>query len=249
MATHVGIVGCSPPGAALCFEILSTGACSLAHTSDCRYEVSMHSHLLSDYMRTIDKGDWVGVAELMLSSARKLARVGAQFLIVPCNTIHQAFDLVVAQSPLPWLHIAEEVAREAQRRGYARVALLGTKLMMEGPIYPSYFDRVGIELLIPESAERLQLNRLIFGEMVHGTFHEDTRRYVQNVLLKMKARGCDAAGLCCTELPLLLRETESPLPLLDSTTILAQSALKVLAGENSLPVGSGDVMEIVDKGA
>jgi aspartate racemase len=101
MATHVGIVGCSPPGAALCFETLSNGASSLTNTSKQKLQVSLHSHALSDYMRAIDAGNWLGVAELMLSSASKLATMGAEFGIAPCNTIHQAFDLVVAGSPVP----------------------------------------------------------------------------------------------------------------------------------------------------
>jgi aspartate/glutamate racemase len=140
--SHVGIVGCSPPGAALCFEIIS----SRAGMSRRPFEVSMHSHAFSNYMNSIGAQDWDGVAQLMLSSARKLERVGAEFLIAPCNTIHQAFDRVAGESPLPWLHIADEVALEAQRIGYKRVALLGTKFMMEGPVYPSYFSRCGIEL-------------------------------------------------------------------------------------------------------
>jgi aspartate racemase len=147
VATHAGIVGCSPPGAGLCFEILSNGASSLANTSKQRLEVSLHSHPLSDYMRAIYAGNWRGVAELMLSSATKLASIGADFVIAPCNTIHQAFDLVVAESLLPWLHIADEVAPDAQRNGYLRVGLLETKFMMEGLVYQSFFDRLGIELV------------------------------------------------------------------------------------------------------
>lgn len=235
MATHIGIVGCSPPGAALCFEILSTEASSLANTSQQRFEVSMHSHILSDYMHAIGAGKWRGVAELMLSSARKLATIGAEFLIAPCNTIHQAFDLVVAESPLPWLHIAEQVAWDAHRNGYTRVGLLGTRFMMEGPLYKTYFNRIGIDLLVPEIHERALLNEAIFSEMVHGTFTEDARRLVLNLISAMKARGCDATGLCCTELPLLLKGIDSPLPVLDSTEILARAALEVLSGERSLP--------------
>ena len=158
MATHVGIVGCSPPGAALCFETLSNGASSLANTSKRKLQVSLHSHALSDYMRAIDAGNWLGVAELMLSSASKLATMGAEFVIAPCNTIHQAFDLVVAESPVPWLHIAEEVARLAQQNGYTRLALLGTRFMMEGHICPSCFDRLGIDSMVPDARNREFLN-------------------------------------------------------------------------------------------
>jgi len=231
MPTHVGIVACSPPGAALCFEILSTGASALTRSAGGRIEVSMHSHRLSEYMLPIDAGDWDGVAQLMLSSAGKLASIGAQFLVAPCNTIHNAFDRVAAESPLPWLHIAAEVASEAQTRGYKRVGLLGTMFMMEGSVYPSQLQRYGIDSHIPEAAERKRLNRFIFEEMVHGEFSVEARKQALDLVRAMHKRGCDAVGLCCTELPLLLRGAESPLPLLDSTTILAEAALKVLEGK------------------
>jgi aspartate racemase len=234
MPTHVGIVACSPPGAALCFELLSTGASALTSPAAGHIEVSMHSHPFSQYMLSIDAGDWDGVAQLMLFSAGKLASIGAQFLVAPCNTIHRAFDRVAAESPLPWLHIAAEVASEAQTRGYKRVGLLGTMFVMEGSVYPSQLQRCGIDSHIPEAVERQRLNRFIFEEMVHGEFSVEAREQALNLVRAMHTRGCDAVGLCCTELPLLLRGAESPLPLLDSTTILAQAALKVLEGKKPL---------------
>lgn len=198
------------------------------------FEVSMHSHMLSDYMRAIDAGDWAGVAQLMLTSARKLASLGAELLIAPCNTIHQAFDLVEGDSPLPWLNIAEEVARKAQSAGFPRVAVLGTRFTMEGDIYQSWLHRYGIEVRIPKASERQWLNQAIFDEMVQGRCTSATQRRVLDLLSEMKAGGCDAAGLCCTELPLLLKKTEPPLPLLDSTEILARAALDVLSGKRAL---------------
>lgn len=183
------------------------------------FEVSMHSHAFSNYMNSIGAQEWDGVAQLMLSSARKLERMGAEFLIAPCNTIHHVFDRVAAESPLPWLHIADEVALEAQRIGYKRVALLGTKFMMDGPVYPSYFSRYGIELCVPELPARQRLDRLIFDEMVHGTFRDEARQQVLAVLRAMGDGGCEAAGLCCTELPILLKGCALPVPVLDSTLI------------------------------
>ena len=103
----------------------------------------MHTHPLAEYMDCIYMADWPGVAELMLSSADKLAKAGADFLICPDNTIHQAFDLVAPRSPLPWLHIAEEVANEAVRLGAKRVGVLGTRYLMEGPVYPPKLKAAG----------------------------------------------------------------------------------------------------------
>lgn len=215
---HIGIVGCSPPGAALCYELVSSGAGEA--------EVSAHSHPFETYLGHMRANQWEAVAELMLDSAEKLDTVGAEFLIAPCNTIHQAMDLVIPRSPLPWLHIAAEVANEARRRGYRRIALLGTRWMMESPVYPEHLGQVGLDCEIPDDRERAELDHYILTEMVAGKFTNEARTQVESVIARMKRNGCDAAGLCCTELPLLLEGVEPGLPLLDSTRILANAALE-----------------------
>ena len=221
---HIGIVGCSPPGAALCYQTI----CTQGSTSDAALspEVSLHSHPFSEYMRRIDSGNWEGVAQLMLSSAQNLAQLGADFCVAPCNTIHLGFEYVRSHSPLPWLHIAEEVASEAQRLGCRRVALLGTKLLMESPVYANEFARIGIESQIPHEDEREDINRFIFAEMVRGEYTPQARTYVMQVIERLRVEGCDAVGLCCTELPILIGRTDTPILLLDSTRILALAALK-----------------------
>src|SRR5262245_27195900 len=230
MAQHIGIVGCSAPGAALCYETICMEGAAWAEENQAPPEVSMHTHPFSEYMRRIKAGDWQAVAELMLSSTEKLASIGAEFIVAPCNTIHYAFESVAAHSPLPWLHIAEEVAVEANRSGYRRGALLGAKLMMEAPIFEVKFAAAGIERLIPEATGREHFNRLIFEEMVFGNFTPEARRYCLGVVERLRNQGCDAVGLCCTELPLLLRGEDVPLPLLDSTRILARAALRRAVG-------------------
>jgi len=219
MPRHIGIVACSPPGAALCYQLLSTAVADPP-------EISIHAHPFETYMHHIHAGDWDGVGALMLDSAHRLAGIGADCLIAPCNTIHHAMDFVEPRSPRPWLHIAAEVAHEAQRRGFRRIALLGTKLIMESRVYPDRFEQAGIEYEIPDPSEREQIDRFIFDEMVGGKFTGDARAYLEAVIARMQQRGCDAAGLCCTELPLLFQGIETALPLLDSTRILATAALE-----------------------
>jgi len=189
-------------------------------------EITMHTYPLSEYMRHIEVDRWDGVAELMLSSAEKLARVGADFIICPDNTIHQAFDRVVDKSSLPWLHIAEEVASEAAGRNYRRLGILGTRYLMEGPVYPTKLAAKKINHSIPDTNERRRINEIIFDELVKGRFTEESRRYFNEVIDRLKDQGCDAAVLACTEIPLLLTEDDSSLPTLDSTRILARAALK-----------------------
>jgi aspartate racemase len=189
-------------------------------------EVSVHTYPLAEYMHFITGGDWAGAAELMMSSAEKLACAGADFLICPDNTIHQALDLVARRSPRPWLHIAQEVAAEAQRRGYHRVGVLGTKYLMEGPVYPERLQAAGLLHGIPGPAERARINQVIFDELVYGRFLPQSLAYFTEVIRRLKDEGCDAVALACTEIPLLVPAEVSPLPVLDSTRLLARAALR-----------------------
>jgi aspartate racemase len=221
---HIGIVACSAEGAALCYRMICAEAPALMGEY-LHPEVSMHTHPLGQYMVHIRAGKWNGVAELMLSSARRLAGAGAEFAICPDNTIHQAFDLVVPDSPIPWLHIAEEVAREAKRKGYERLAITGTKYLMTGPVYPEVLGRYDIDCEIPAEEDREKINRIIFTELVYGRVLEESRRYFNVVIGDLERRGCDAVVLGCTEIPLLVDPRDCPLPTLDSTRLLARAAL------------------------
>jgi aspartate racemase len=196
-------------------------------------EVTMHTHSLAEYMKYIDRDDWDGVGDLMLSSANKLAKAGAEFLICPDNTIHKAFTYVSARSPLPWLHIAEVVAGQALDRGFERIGLTGTRYLVESEVYPEALSARGLEFVRPTEDERLRINRIIFEELVHGEFKPEAVKYFQKVINGLKAQGCDAVVLGCTEIPLLTNDENSPLPTLDSTRLLARAALKHAMGKTA----------------
>jgi len=225
MTKHIGIVACSAEGAALCYRTLCKEAPALMG-EHMHPEVSMHTHALGEYMVHIRSGSWPEVAKLMLSSAKKLATIGAQFAICPDNTIHQAFDLVALDSPIPWLHIAAAVGDEAKLQGFNALAITGTKYLMTGPVYPAVLRRYGIDCLIPDEPEREQIDKIIFRELVNGVFTESSRLYFNTVIQKMKDKGCDGVVLGCTEIPLLVDPNDCPLPALDSTRLLARAALK-----------------------
>ncbi len=222
---HIGIVACSTEGAALCYRTVSLEGAKKLGRHD-HPEVSLHSFSLAQYMKSIDSGDWAGVAELMLASAEKLAKAGADFLICPDNTIHQAFDLVEHRSPRPWLHIACEVATEAKRCGYKRLAVLGTRYLMEGPVYPETLKAAGVEYRMPSAVERERINQIIFDELVNGYILPRSLSYYVEVIRALKDEGCDAVVLGCTEIPLLVTPESSPLPTLDSTRLLARAAVQ-----------------------
>ena len=228
-AKHIGIVGVSAEGAALCYRTICTEAARVMGEHN-HPEVTMHTHPLADYMRHIRRHDWRGVADLMLSSARKAAQVGAAFAISPDNTVHQAFALVEPESPIPWLHIGRVVAREAEGRRFRRLGILGTRYLMEGPVYPEALQPAGIATLTPEPPERGRIDAIIMDELVNGRFLEASRAYVHDVIAALGRRGCDAVVLGCTEIPLLVRDGEAPLPALDSTRLLARAALREAIG-------------------
>jgi len=225
MTQHIGIVACSAEGAALCYRTICVeGADYMGRHA--HPEVTMHTHPLSEYMYYIEKDDWKGVAGLMASSANKVAQVGADFAVCPDNTIHQAFELAVEKSPIPWLHIAKEVAKEANCRDYNHLGILGTRFLMEGPVYPDKLTATDINYKIPEKEDRERINDIIFNELVYGKFYAESRNYFSDVIGKLKEKGCDAVVLGCTEIPLLVTPESSPLPVLDSTRLLARAALK-----------------------
>ncbi|MDT8991754.1 amino acid racemase [Curvibacter sp. APW13] len=222
---HIGIVACSAEGAALCYRtICAEGAALLgphAHP-----EVSLHSLSLADYVACLEANDLDGVANLMLTSARKLAAAGADFLICPDNTIHSAFSRVAASSPLPWLHIADVVASEAVARGYCKLGITGTRWLVSSEVYPEKLRARGLEYVRPTDTERDDMGRLIMDELVNGVFRPQTVARFQQVIHGMKQRGCDAVVLGCTEIPLIIDDKNSPLPTLDSTRLLARAALR-----------------------
>ena len=225
MAQHIGIVACSAEGAALCYRTICLEGAALMGTHN-HPEVSMHTHPLAKYMNCIYANDWPGVAGLMLSSAEHLAKIGADFLICPDNTIHQVFELAANRSPRPWLHIAEEVAKEAQHCGYKRIGVLGTRYLMEGPVYPEKLKAAGLDYRIPGAVEREKINQIIFDELVNGKFLPQSLAYLTTVIRTLGEEGCDAVVLGCTEIPLLVTPESSPLPTLDSTRLLAKAALR-----------------------
>jgi aspartate racemase len=232
MAQHIGIVAGSAEGAALCYRTIcleATGAMG-EHNHP---EVTMHGLPMALHMPHVREGRWERVADLLLQSARKVAASGADFLICPDNTFHEAFPHLLARSPLPWLHIAEVVAEDAARRGFRRLGVLGTKYLMEGPVYAEAVGKFGVEREIPDAEDRERINHVIFKELVNGLFTEESRLYFNEVMERLRARGCDAAVLGCTEIPLLVRPDDAPLPTLDSTRLLARAALRRAAGADN----------------
>jgi aspartate racemase len=238
MMKHIGIVSVNYEGTALCYQsICKQGASVLG---DYRHpQITIHSYPLADYMRFLSRLDWEGVAGLLLESAAKVARAGADFAICPANTTHEAFKVMGARSPIPWLHIVEVVANEAARRGITRLGILGTRFLMEGTVYRDVLLNHGISAVIPETDHRERLNTLIFEELVKGILKTSTREYFRSVAEALTRAGCDGVVMGCTEIPLILRSEDVEVPLLDSTRLLAKAALEEALREPARPSDRG----------
>ncbi len=224
MPLHIGIVAVSGEGAALCFRTICNEGAALMGPHN-HPEVSLHTFPFKLHVEAIAKIDWQAVADLMLDSAKKLASIGADFAICPDNTAHQAISLVRPHSPIPWLHIAEEVAGEAKRLGYRRVGITGTRSLTSSELYSDALAALGIEAVRPSADQQQQIDTIIFEELVYGRFLSKSRTYLMEVAASLQSNGCDAVILGCTELPILAEGMEPPLPTLDSTRILARAAL------------------------
>lgn len=225
MSQHIGIVACSAEGAALCYRTICAEGPALlgphAHP-----ELTLHAQSLAEYARCFERDDWIGVGELMLASARKLADAGTDFLICPANTPHQALPQIERRSPLPWLHIADAVAAEAAQRGFSRLGVTGTRWLVDSLVYPEKLAERGLECIRPGVADRDECNRIIMDELVNGVFRPESIAFVQAVIARLEQAGCDAVILGCTEFPLIIDDSNSALPTLDSTRLLARAALR-----------------------
>jgi aspartate racemase len=226
---HIGIAACSAEGAALCYRTICSEA--PAHMGEHMHpEITMHTYPLGEYMTHVRAGNWEKVGDMMLSSAEKLAANGADFAICPDNTIHQGLPYIRDKSPIPWVHIAEAVGQEAKSRGFKKLGITGTKYLMTGPVYPEALKRLGISYHIPDEQDREKIDEVIFSQLVNGVFKEESRLYFNDVIQVLKDRGCDAVVLGCTEIPLLVKPDDCPLPCLDSTRLLARAAIKEAIG-------------------
>src|SRR5271157_1848200 len=146
MRSHIGIVACSAEGASLCYRTICVEGAQLLGPHD-HPEVTMHTHSLATYMKCIERGDWPGVGELMFSSVEKLAQCGADFIICPDNTIHQALSTIEPRLKLPWLHIADAVASHAVECGYRRIGITGTRWLVESEVYPEKLEARGLAFM------------------------------------------------------------------------------------------------------
>lgn len=225
MPRHIGIVSVNYEGTALCYRDICAEAAAVMGEYQ-HPEITIHSFPLAHYMRFISKLDWEGVAELLLKSAEKVASAGADFAICPANTTHEAFKFMRSRSPIPWLHIVEVVGDAAAAGVLSKLGILGTRFLMEGSLYREVLSEHGIEAVTPDTEQRERINSFIFDELVKGILKRSTKEYFRGVVADLANRGCDGVVMGCTEIPLILEPEDVVVPLLDSTRLLANAAVR-----------------------
>jgi aspartate racemase len=236
--THLGILAHSTEGAALCFRTFCQEGFAELGEHD-HPDVTLDCIALARSMPAWDDGDHVSIRATLAESVDRLAQAGADFFVCPDNTAHLALELPGDPLALPGLHIAEVVADRAARDGRTRVGVLGTRYLMDGPVYPRALAARRIAAEVPDDDDRALVNQIIFDELVNGVFTESSRREYGRVIESLAARGCDAVALVCTEIPLLVAPGDSALPTLDSTRLLARAAFDVAVGHRPMPTWRG----------
>jgi aspartate racemase len=234
-----GILAHSAEGAALCFL-------TFCREGFRRMGPHMHPDVMLDCaalahaMPAWDAGDHQTVRAILADGVQRLAEGGCDFFACPDNTAHIALELAGQPLALPGLNIGDVVAEDAKNRGMRRVAVLGTRFTMDGPVYQRALPAVGIEPRFPSAEERADIDWVIFDELVEGVFSDESRRRYIEIIARLKRDdGCDGVALVCTEIPLLITSDVSPLPTLDSTRLLARAAFEVATGERPMPTWRG----------
>jgi aspartate racemase len=235
---HLGILAHSVEGAALCLRTFcQLGSQQLGPHQ--HPDVTLDCIAFGRSMPAWDAQDFAAVRITLATSVARLAHAGADFFVCPDNTAHLALESEGTPLALPGLHIVHVVAAQAERDRRRKVGILATRYTMDSDLYPRALARRGIDAAIPDDDDRQVVNDIIFGELVEGIVTDQARSTYTAIIDKLRERGCDAVALACTEIPLLIGADSAPLPVLDSTRLLAAAAFDVAAGRRPLPSWRG----------
>lgn len=193
-----------------------------SHSCDC----VMVSVDFAEIERLTFQGDWEGIGRMMAQCTKELEAAGAELIILCTNTIHLVSKAIEAATPLPFLHIADATGEAIKARGLQKVALLGTQFTMEKDFYTAVLkERHQIEAIIPDLEDRKALQYMIYEEMVKGQFTDKSKSTCERIIREMKAQGAEGVILGCTELPILLEESDLAIPAFNTTEIHAWAAV------------------------
>ncbi|MFV0283820.1 MAG: aspartate/glutamate racemase family protein [Castellaniella sp.] len=191
-------------------------------------KIVLYSVDFAEIERLQHKGDWASAGIMLADAARALERAGADFVVLCTNTMHKVAPAIEAAVATPLLHIADPTAAEIRKAGISRVGLLGTRFTMEQAFYRGRLEeRHGIEVLVPDQADRSLVHRVIYEELCLGRVQETSRQCYRDVMRRLVERGAQGIILGCTEISLLVGEKDACVPLFDATAIHATAAAEM----------------------
>jgi aspartate racemase len=197
------------------------------HSAEC----ILYSFDFADIEALQNSGKWDEAAELLLETALKLENAGADFVIICTNTMHKNAGFVAEHINIPLLHIADAAAAEVKGRGIKSVGLLGTQFTMEEDFYKGRLaEKHGLEVLVPDRKTREEVNRVIYEELCRGVIRPESRNFYRDVVERLAERGAGGIILGCTEIGLLVKQEDSPVPVFDTTEIHASAAVRYALG-------------------
>jgi aspartate racemase len=222
----IGIVAITAEGGALCYRTIVAESATMlppsVHPPVILYNPSLH---LTN--GSIQARDWHGLAAIVRDAIAKVVSVGAELIVIPANAPHYAAAYFVPECPVPFVNIVETSVAACMAGGYARVAILGIGITMSDGLYEQPLRDRGIKPIVPTAEEQAVINRAIFDHIIPARVTPDAVQLIVDVIGSLKARGADAVILGCTELPIVIDESNSPLPFIDTTRLLARKALEL----------------------
>lgn len=192
----------------------------------------MYSVDFAEYEKLQHEGKWEELTEKMVDIGRKLEAAGSDLVLICTNTMHKMAPQVQESIQVPLLHIADAAADEIKSRDMKKVGLLGTKFTMEQDFYKKRIkDNYGIDVIIPKQEERDVVHKVIYKELISGIINQSSRKKFQKIIENLKVRGAEGIILGCTEIPLLIKDKDSAIPVFDTTMLHARKAVKLALRE------------------
>lgn len=195
-------------------------------------------HCAKSIMVTVDfaeiqdlqhKEDWKSLDSLMVNATQKLEKAGADLVVLCTNTMHMCAPAIIQYISIPFLHIAEATGSRIIEKGLKKVALLGTRFTMEKDFYKNYLaEKFNIQVIIPEEKDREVIHDTIYGELVHGIIKNESRNKFKQIIANLEKHGAEGAVLGCTEIPLLISQNDTSIPVFDTTIIHAEKAVELV---------------------
>ncbi len=188
----------------------------------------MYSVDFAEYEKLQHEGKWEELTEKMVDIGRKLEAAGSDLVLICTNTMHKMAPQVQESIQVPLLHIADAAADEIKSRDMKKVGLLGTKFTMEQDFYKKRInENYGIDVIIPKQEERNIVHEVIYKELISGIINESSKVKFQKIIENLKSRGAEGVILGCTEIPLLIKEKDSVIPVFDTTMLHASQAVEL----------------------